>query len=136
MSELEKRLKAYDDADKKIRDETGTGDINEICQKYSNLKETKEKLESEMRSLEILFENLKHKKDYLTRELNKLKFQGEKSISTKQIEENELLADRALKQCEESRSNLKIIEKLLVDIIAGTDTIMLVLKNKRVNILN
>jgi hypothetical protein len=134
MSELEKRLKAYDDADKKIRDETGTGDINEICQKYSNLKETKEKLEDEMKALEVLFKRLKQKKDDLLKELTKLKFQGESTISSKQIEEKESMTDKALKDCDEQRAKLKLIDKLLNDISAGIDTIITLLKHKRVSL--
>jgi chromosome segregation ATPase len=132
MSELEKRLKAYDDADKKIRDETGTGDINEICQKYLNLKETKEKLEDEMQSLNALFLKLKQKKDDLVAELNKLKFQGERAISSKQIEDNEMRADKELKLCEESRAKLKNMDRLINDLWAGVDTLTILLKHKRV----
>jgi chromosome segregation ATPase len=132
MSELEKRLKAYDDADKKIRDETGTGDINEICQKYSNLKETKEKLEDEMKALEVLFKKLKQIKDDLVKELTKLKFQGDITVSSKQIEQEESMTDKALKGCDESRGKLKNMDKLLNDMSAGVDTIITLIKHRRV----
>ena len=43
-SELEKQVKEFEEADKLIRETTGADDINDICQKFSNLRETKEKL--------------------------------------------------------------------------------------------
>jgi hypothetical protein len=45
--ELQEKLKQYEEADKLIRETTGADDINEICQKFSNLRETKEKLKKE-----------------------------------------------------------------------------------------
>ena len=59
-----------------------------ICyQKFSNLKETKEKLKKEKKDLEKLKENLAKKKEELSSELNKLKYQGQDEISRKEIED-------------------------------------------------
>lgn len=85
--DLENRLKAYEEADKQIKEVTGADDINEICQKYSNLKETKEKLKKEKKDLEKMKENLSKKKEELSLELNKLKYQGQDEISRKEIED-------------------------------------------------
>ncbi len=85
--DLENRLKAYEEADKQIKEVTGADDINEICQKFSNLKETKEKLKKEKKDLEKLKENLAKKKEELSSELNKLKYQGQDEISRKEIED-------------------------------------------------
>lgn len=85
--DLENRLKAYEEADKQIKEVTGADDINEICQKFSNLKETKEKLKKEKKDLEKLKDNLGKKKEELVIELNKLKYQGQDEISRKEIED-------------------------------------------------
>lgn len=39
-----KKIKEYEEKDKLVRETTGADDINEICQKFSNLIETKENL--------------------------------------------------------------------------------------------
>ena len=74
-SELEKQVKEFEEADKLIRETTGADDINDICQKFSNLRETKEKLKKERRDLEKQCEQLGLKKEKLVTELNKLKYQ-------------------------------------------------------------
>lgn len=86
-SELEARVKEYEEADKLIRETTGADDINEICQKFSNLRETKDKLKKERKDLEKLCECLAKKKDDLGAELNKLKYQGQDEITRKEIED-------------------------------------------------
>lgn len=86
-NELEKRVREYEEADKLIRETTGADDINEICQKYSNLRETKDKLKKERKDLEKLCETLAKKKDDLVNELNKLKYQGQDEITRKEIED-------------------------------------------------
>lgn len=86
-SELEKRVREYEEADKLIRETTMADDINEICQKYSNLRETKDKLKKERKDLEKLCDTLGKKKDDLVNELNKLKYQGQDEISRKEIED-------------------------------------------------
>ena len=86
-NELEKRVKEYEDADKMIRETTGADDINEICQKFSNLRETKDKLKKEKKDLEKMCDVLTKKKDDLTQELNKLKYQGQDEITRKEIED-------------------------------------------------
>lgn len=85
--ELEKKVKEYEDADKLVRETTGADDINEICQKYSNLKETKDKLKKERKELEKMLENLTKKKDEMGFELNNLKYQGQDEITRKEIED-------------------------------------------------
>lgn len=85
--ELEKKVKEYEEADKLVRETTGADDINEICQKFSNLRETKDKLKKERKDLEKMFENLTKKKDELVFELNNLKYQGQDEITRKEIED-------------------------------------------------
>ena len=70
-----------------IRETTGADDINDICQKYSNLRETKEKLKKERRDLEKQCEILANKKEKLVFELNKLKYLGQDEITRKEIED-------------------------------------------------
>lgn len=86
-SELEKRVREYEEADKLIREITGADDINEICQKFSNLRETKDQLKKERKDLEKLCEMLNRRKDDLVIELNKLKYQGQDEITRKEIED-------------------------------------------------
>lgn len=86
-SELEKRVREYEEADKLIRETTGADDINEICQKFSNLRETKDKLKKERKDLEKLCDSLSRRKDDLINELNKLKYQGQDEITRKEIED-------------------------------------------------
>jgi hypothetical protein len=86
-NELEKRVREYEEADKLIRETTGADDINEICQKFSNLRETKDKLKKERKDLEKLCDTLNKKKDELVTELNKLKYQGQDEITRKEIED-------------------------------------------------
>ncbi len=86
-NELDIRVKEYEEADKLIRETTGADDINEICQKFSNLRETKDKLKKERKDLEKLCESLAKKKDELGAELNKLKYQGQDEITRKEIED-------------------------------------------------
>ena len=85
--ELEKKVKEYEEADKLVRETTGADDINEICQKFSNLRETKDKLKKERKDLEKMFESLTKKKDELVFELNNLKYQGQDEITRKEIED-------------------------------------------------
>jgi hypothetical protein len=129
-------LKAYEEAEKSIINIIGTSDINEICQKYSNLKETKEKLEVETRNLEQLFETLKNRKNYLIEELNKLKYYKEDGINSKQIQEYEKQTNTAIKECDESKRILNNTEKMLVNVHASFISLISVLKNKIVPYLN
>ncbi len=85
--ELEAKVEEYEKADKKVRETTGADDINEICQKYSNLRETKDKLKKERKDLEKMLESLSKKKDELVFELNNLKYQGQDEITRKEIED-------------------------------------------------
>lgn len=85
--ELEKKVKEYEDADKLVRETTGADDINEICQKFSNLRETKDKLKKERKELEKMLETLTKKKDEMVYELNNLKYQGQDEITRKEIED-------------------------------------------------
>jgi len=85
--ELELEVQKYEQADKMVRETTGADDINEICQKFSNLRETKDKLKKERKDLEKMFESLTKKKDELVLELNNLKYQGQDEITRKEIED-------------------------------------------------
>ena len=85
--ELEKRVREYEEADKLIRETTGADDINEICQKFSNLRETKDKLKKERKELEKMCDTLGRKKDDLGVELKTLKYQGQDEITRKEIED-------------------------------------------------
>ena len=85
--DLEEKFLELERADKNVRETTGADDINEICQKFSNLKETKDKLKKEQKDLMKLCENLAKKKDELGFELNKLKYQGQDEITRKEIED-------------------------------------------------
>lgn len=133
-ADLERKLKAYEEAEKSIINIIGTSDINEICQKYSNLKETKEKLESEAQNLEVLFETLRNRKNYLIEELNKLKYYREDGINSSQIQEYDKQTRLAIRECDQSKRRLKRTEKMLVDIHAGFMSLISVLKNKIVMI--
>jgi len=128
ISELERQVKEFEEADKLIRETTGADDINDICQKFSNLRETKEKLKKERRDLEKQCEHLGQKKEKLVTDLNKLKYQGQDEITRKEIEDNEKTAERTLKTCEDSRQKFKKSEKLMVDIRAGINMIAEILK--------
>jgi hypothetical protein len=85
--DLEEKFLELERADKNVRETTGADDINEICQKFSNLRETKDKLKKEQKDLMKLCENLAKKKDELGFELNKLKYQGQDEITRKEIED-------------------------------------------------
>ena len=128
--ELENKVKEFEEANKLIRETTGADDINEICQKYSNLRETKDKLKRERKDLERLCEILTKRKDDLAAELNMLKYQGQDDITRKEIEDNEKTADRTFKACEESKTKLKKAEKLTNDVRAGIGTITTLLQSK------
>jgi len=86
-SELEKQVLEFEEADKKVREATGADDINEICQKFSNLRETKYKLKKEKKDLDKMCDVLEKKKGDLVNELNKLKYQGQDEITRKEIED-------------------------------------------------
>ena len=59
---LEQKVKELEEADKYVRETTGADDINEICQKFSNLRETKENLKNEKKELEKMCSKLSKKK--------------------------------------------------------------------------
>lgn len=128
--ELEQKVKKFEEANKLIRETTGADDINEICQKYSNLRETKDKLKKERKDLEKLCEVLTKKKEEMASELSMLKYQGQDDITRKEIEDNEKTAERSLKACEESRQRLKKAEKLINEVRAGISMITTILKSK------
>lgn len=129
-AELEEKVREYEEADKKIRETTGADDINEICQKFSNLRETKEKLEKEKKDLEKLCDQLTRKKDEIYAELNKLKYQSQDEITRKEIEDHEKTAEKTLRSCEEVRQKVKNYGRLIVDLRAGLTTLTNLLKNK------
>lgn len=130
--ELQKQVRDYEEADKLIKETTGADDINEICQKYSNLIETKDKLKKEKKDLEKLCDSLGKRKDELMEELKELKIQGQDEITRKELEDNEKTVERTLKSCEESRIKLKRVEKLNVEIFAAINMIIHLLSNKSV----
>lgn len=86
-SDLERQVREFEEADKLIRETTGADDINEICQKFSNLRDTKDKLKKEKKDLEYMCESLSIKKDEITKELNKLKYQGQDEVTRKEVED-------------------------------------------------
>jgi hypothetical protein len=86
-NDLERKVREYEEADKMIRETTGADDINEICQKFSSLRETKDKLKKERKELEKMCEAFTKKKDELALELKKLKYQGQDEITRKEIED-------------------------------------------------
>lgn len=139
-SDLERQVREFEEADKLIRETTGADDINEICQKFSNLRDTKEKLKKEKKDLEYMCESLSIKKDEITKELNKLKYQGQDEVTRKEVEDviiycnlqNEEQAEKTLKGCEQARQNLKMSEKLIVDIRAAITMITGLLKTRNV----
>ena len=128
--DLEKKVRELEVADKLIRETTGADDINEICQKFSNLRETKENLKTEKKELEKTETNLKLKKKELMQKLNDLKYQSQDETTRKDIEEQERNAEKALRLCEMSRNKLKKEEKLIVDIRSGIETLIQILKDK------
>lgn len=123
-------MKEFEEANKLIRETTGADDINEICQKYSNLRETKDKLKKEKKDLERLCDTLSKKKDELALELKTLKYKGQDEITRKEIDDNEKTVERNIKDCEEMKNKLKKSEKLLTDLRAGIGNINEILKSK------
>ena len=130
LSNLEAKVKELEEKDKIVRETTGADDINEICQKFSNLTETKENLKNEQKELEKMLKSLKEKKEEMIQELNELKFTSQNEISRKQIEENEKKAEKCMNACEDSRQKLRKQQKLFVDISTGIDTLLLILSHK------
>ena len=130
MSDLEARVKDLEEKDKIVRETTGADDINEICQKFSNLTETKENLKNEQKELEKMLKSLKEKKEEMINELNELKFTSQNEITRKQIEENEKKAEKCMNSCEEARQKLRKQHKLFVDISTGINTLLLILSHK------
>ena len=130
MSNLEAKVKELEEKDKIVRETTGADDINEICQKFSNLTETKENLKNEQKELDKMLKSLKEKKEEMINELNELKFTSQNEITRKQIEENEKKAEKCMNSCEEARQKLRKRNKLFVDISTGINTLLLILSHK------
>jgi chromosome segregation ATPase len=130
MSNLEAKVKELEEKDKIVRETTGADDINEICQKFSNLTETKENLKNEQKELDKMLKSLKEKKEEMINELNELKFTSQNEITRKQIEENEKKAEKCMNSCEEARQKLRKQNKLFVDISTGINTLLLILSHK------
>ena len=127
---LEQKVKELEEADKYVRETTGADDINEICQKFSNLRETKENLKNEKKELEKMCSKLSKKKQELSEELNKLKYSSQEDITRKEIEDHELQAEKILNSCQQTRLKLRKQEKLAVDINSGIATLLNILNNK------
>ena len=130
LARLEIKVKELEEKDKIVRETTGADDINEICQKFSNLTETKENLKNEQKELEKMLKSLKEKKEEMIQELKELKFTSQNEITRKQIEENEKKAEKCMNLCEDSRQKLRKQSKLFVDISTGIDTLLLILSHK------
>ena len=130
LSNLEAKVKELEEKDKIVRETTGADDINEICQKFSNLTETKDNLKNEQKELEKMLKSLKEKKEEMIQELKELKFTSQNEITRKQIEENEKKAEKCMNLCEESRQKLRKQSKLFVDISTGIDTLLVILSHK------
>ena len=129
-NDLEKKVKDLEEADKLIRETTGADDINEICQKYSNLLETKENLKNEKKDLEKMFNGLKYKHEILSNELKKLKYSSQDEITRKEIEDHEKTAEKTLANCELVRQKLRKQEKLMIDLTTGIAGLIDILNNK------
>ena len=129
-NDLEKKVKELEDADKLIRETTGADDINEICQKYSNLLETKENLRNEKKDLEKMFSALKNKHELLSKELKQLKYSSQDEITRKEIEDHEKTAEKTLNNCEQVRQKLRKQEKLMIDLRTGIAGLIDILTNK------
>ena len=127
---LEKQVKDLEEKDKLVRETTGADDINEICQKFSNLIETKENLKNEQKELEKICKVLKERKENLVKELNELKYKSQDEITRKEIEDHEKEAEKYLNICEGSRQKLTKQNKLFVDISTGIETIISILGHK------
>ena len=130
LTNLEAKVKELEEKDKIVRETTGADDINEICQKFSNLTETKDNLKNEQKELEKMLKSLKEKKEEMIQELKELKFTSKNEITRKQIEENEKKAEKCMNLCEDSRQKLRKQNKLFVDISTGIDTLLLILSHK------
>ena len=130
LTNLEAKVKELEEKDKIVRETTGADDINEICQKFSNLTETKDNLKNEQKELEKMLKSLKEKKEEMIQELKELKFTSQNEITRKQIEENEKKAEKCMNLCEDSRQKLRKQNKLFVDISTGIDTLLLILSHK------
>ena len=131
-NDLEKKVKDLEEADKLIRETTGADDINEICQKYSNLLETKENLKNEKKDLEKMYSNLKNKHEELSNELKQLKYSSQNEITRKEIEDHEKTAEKTLNNCELVRQKLKKYEKLMIDLRTGISSLIDILKNNKI----
>ncbi len=129
-NDLEKKVKDLEEADKLIRETTGADDINEICQKYSNLLETKENLKNEKKDLEKMYSNLKNKHEELSNELKQLKYSSQNEITRKEIEDHEKTAEKTLNNCEQVRQKLRKQEKLMIDLRTGIAGLIDILTNK------
>ena len=129
-NDLESKVKDYEEKDKAVRETTGADDINEICQKFSNLRETKENLKNEKKELEKMCTILTARKENLVKELNELKYKSQDEVTRKEIEEHEKNAEKSINACEESRQKLRKQNKLFVDISTGIDTIITILSHK------
>ena len=130
LSNLEAKVKELEEKDKIVRETTGADDINEICQKFSNLTETKENLKNEQKELDKMLKSLKEKKEEMVKELNELKFTSQNEITRKQIEADEKKAELYLNSCEKARQRLSKQNKLMVDISTGLNTLLLILSHK------
>ena len=130
LSNLEAKVKELEEKDKIVRETTGADDINEICQKFSNLTETKENLKNEQKELDKMLKSLKEKKEEMVKELNELKFTSQNEITRKQIEADEKKAELFMNSCEKARQKLSKQNKLMVDISTGINTLLLILSHK------
>ena len=130
ISKIESLVKELEEKDKIVRETTGADDINEICQKFSNLTETKENLKNEQKELEKMLKSLKEKKENLIDELKDLKFKSQNEITRKEIEEREKEVEKYMNLCEESRQKLRKQNKLFVDISTGIETLLSILSHK------
>ena len=130
IATIELKVKELEEKDKIVRETTGADDINEICQKFSNLTETKENLKNEQKELEKMLKSLKEKKENMIDELKDLKFKSQNEITRKEIEEREKEVEKYMNICEESRQKLSKQRKLFVNISTGIETLLSILSHK------
>ena len=128
--ELIEKVAKLEECDKMVRETTGADDINEICQKFSNLRETNENLINRQKELNKELEELKEKKNALSAQLNILKYSSNEEISRKEIEDHEKNSEKCLQDCEKLRQKYRKHDKLFIDIKSGIDTLITILSHK------
>jgi hypothetical protein len=118
----EKRdLLKYDKSMRRIKDATGVKDINEIIQKFVTQKDTMNNLNSQKQDCEKKILELNEEKFETKKKLDKVRYEGEESITRKQIDEVEKNCANANSTYEHNKDKLERIKKVLIDCKAGVE---------------